>query len=77
MTEPVWPTASILDAAFWEAGRRLNDDESVHDLQKPYFDEEMSMVDASGAGFPAEFFGHMAAALADLRAAAGLGRVGG
>lgn len=72
--EPGQPNAAILQAAFWEAGRRLHDDESVHDLQKPYMDEEMSMVDASGGGFPREFFGHMADALQDLLAAAGLGQ---
>lgn len=71
--EPVQPNAAILAQAFWEAGRRLRDDESVHDMEKPYFDEDMSMVDASGAGFPSAFFGHMADALTELRAAAGLG----
>lgn len=33
------PGAAILEAAFWEAGRRLNDDETVHDLQKYLWSE--------------------------------------
>lgn len=72
MSEPGLTNAAILEAAFWEAANRLHDDESVHDMNKPYFDESMEMVDASGCGMPSQFWEHMAVAIAELRAAAGL-----
>lgn len=58
------PEAERLYDAFWAAADRLHDDPTVHDMDKPYFDQEASMVDASGAGIPQRFWEHFAEVLA-------------
>lgn len=59
--------AQSLQRAFWAAGRVLGDDPAVHDMGKPYFDEDAGMVDASGGGIPPAFWEHFAAALTGMR----------
>jgi len=54
------PTSEELCAAFWSAADALMNDETVHDIEKPYFDERMGMIDTSGGGMPKEFWQHMA-----------------
>jgi hypothetical protein len=49
--------------AFWSAAEELLGDETVHDMEKPYFDAEMDMVDTSGGGMPSRFFELFAEAL--------------
>ena len=50
----------LLYQAFWEAGRRTNNDETIHGMDSVYFDEEMDMIDTSGGGMPNQFWGHFA-----------------
>ena len=56
--------AEVLYEAFWAAAKTLFDDDSVHDMDKPYMDQEMDMIDCSGCGMPFQFWEHMARALA-------------
>ena len=58
-------SAEILHAAFWAATKTLGEDDSVHPLDHPYFDQQMEMIDTSGSGMPTEFWEHMARALVD------------
>ena len=46
------PTSEELCNAFWSAADALMNDETVHDIAKPHFDERM--------GMPKEFWQHMA-----------------
>jgi hypothetical protein len=68
MSEPGQPNAAVLKLAFWEAMKRCEDDERVHAMDYPYHDDPQ--VDGD---IPAVLWEHMAVAIADLRAAAGLG----
>ena len=68
MPPPEYPydgviSADILYEAFWLATKTLGEDESVHAMDYPYFDQEMDMVDTSGNGMPRAFWEHMARAL--------------
>lgn len=57
--------AQHLYNAFWEAGRRLGEDDAVHPMDHPYLDEEMDMIDTSGGGMPTKFWEHFADAFWD------------
>jgi hypothetical protein len=66
---PGYPYEGVIDAealydAFWTAAKTLTDDDSVHDMDKPYLDQEMDMIDCTGSGMPYAFWDHMARALA-------------
>lgn len=61
MSAPDPSLAQRLEEAFWAAADLLGDDDSVHGMEQPYFDQEMSMVDTSGTGLPDKFWQHMAA----------------
>jgi hypothetical protein len=56
-------SADILYEAFWAAAKTIGDDDSVHGMDHPYMDQEMDMIDTSGAGMPHQFWEHMARAL--------------
>lgn len=55
-------SASSVSAAFWRAANTTFNDDTIHDLDKPYFDEEMDTVDGH---MPSQFWEHMARALAE------------
>ena len=54
-------SAVAVEGAFWAAADATFDDESIHDLDKPYFDREMDTVDGH---MPPQFWEHMARILA-------------
>lgn len=55
-------SADFLRAAFWKAADATFNDESIFDMDKPYFDEEMDTVDGH---MPPEFWEHMVKALTE------------
>jgi hypothetical protein len=73
MSEPGQPNAAVLKLAFWEAMRRCDTDERIHEIDTPCFNR----VDKEGGDqlidghLPDEVWEHMAAAIQELRAAAG------
>lgn len=58
-------SSDLLYEAFWAAAKALLDDDGVYSMDKPYFDQQMDMIDCSGCGMPAKFWEHMAKALID------------
>lgn len=69
LSQECYPYEGILDAdavydAFWAAAAALNDDDTVHGMDHPHFDQQMDMIDTSGCGMPRQFWAHMARALA-------------
>lgn len=67
MGEPGQPNAAVLKVAFWEAMKRCDGDERVHDMDMPYFNPRDSLIDGR---LPDELWEHMDAAIQELRAAA-------
>jgi hypothetical protein len=61
------PNAAVLKLAFWEALKRCGDDDRVHDMEYPWHDDPR--IDGS---IPSVLWEHMAVALDELRAAAGM-----
>lgn len=57
-------SADDLYEAFWSAAEATRNDETIHGMDQPYFDQKMDMVDCSGCGMPPKFWAHMARALA-------------
>jgi hypothetical protein len=66
--EPGQPNAAVLKLAFWEAVSRCEDKFSYVGSES---NGDAGVIDST---FPEEFWGHMAVAVAELRAAAGLGK---
>lgn len=66
--QPGQPHAAILRLAFWEALKRCEGDERVHDMDLPYNADD-PMIDGR---LPEMLWEHMERALAELRDAAGL-----
>lgn len=66
-SEPGQPNAAVLKLAFWEAMKRCGDDDRVHDMEYPWHDDPK--IDGD---IPAVLWEHMAEAIRELRAAAGL-----
>lgn len=52
--------AERLRDCFWEAAERTKNDDSIHGMSQPYFNQEMQMIDTSGCGMPEEFWEHFA-----------------
>lgn len=59
---PMTDLPARLRQAFWTATQTIAEDNSIHPMDLPYFDEAMAMVDTAGNGMPDEFWHHMAEA---------------